>query len=92
MTGTSDGADFTEISALLQVADQALIEYIERLQNSLHDLRNRVVHSADPLICVQPVAPEAPSRSRVEGQPAEALQVGQESAAMLPMLNAAGDG
>lgn len=81
-------ADFTEMPALLQVADQALIEYIERLQSRLHGLRARVLDSVRSDTGRRPAASEVDSS---EGQPAEALQVGQESAAVLPMLNVAGN-
>ena len=76
--------------ALLQAADQAFSVYIERLGSRLHGLRKRVL---DPGASStgQPAPPEMAPTSDGEGQPADALQLAQESAAALPMLNVAGE-
>ena len=71
------------------MADEALIEYIERLQSSLHALRSHVLELNEPTTESRPTVETSVRFADV--QPAEALQVSQESAALLPMLNVAGD-
>lgn len=75
--------------ALLQAADEAIIVFIERLQSSLHALRQRVLEPGASS-SGQPAASETAPTTDGEAQPAEALQLAQESAAVLPMLNVAG--